>query len=174
MRATTSIVFPHGQGIKVGSQSDPPKPYERFEGDSRRGVANRAVDRLKRKLLDLSLRNRLLNFRHSVNARNHVRLIDEVPEFLFGRLEEGATLAFKPVDLPEQEPEDERKPEFVRLVEKMQRSDKEYIAAKAALGARPRKIRVRQIELDLTRFGGRFSYAAFFTECISSNLIGLL
>jgi len=28
--------------------------------------------------------------------------------------------------------------------------------------------------MDLTRFGGRFSYAAFFTECISSNLIGLL
>jgi hypothetical protein len=32
--------------------------------------------------------------------------------------------------------------------------------------------------LELTRFGGRFSYAAFFvaffTECISSNSIGLL
>ena len=32
----------------------------------------------------------------------------------------------------------------------------------------------RAITLGLTRFGGRFSYAAFFTECISSNLIGLL
>ena len=28
--------------------------------------------------------------------------------------------------------------------------------------------------LELTRFGGRFRYAAFFTECISSNSIGLL
>jgi len=28
--------------------------------------------------------------------------------------------------------------------------------------------------LELPRFGGRFSYAAFFTECISSNSIGLL
>jgi len=28
--------------------------------------------------------------------------------------------------------------------------------------------------LGLTRFGGRFRYAAFFTECISSNSIGLL
>jgi hypothetical protein len=29
-------------------------------------------------------------------------------------------------------------------------------------------------EVGLTRFGGRFRYAAFFTECISSNSIGLL
>src|ERR1039458_4878282 len=28
--------------------------------------------------------------------------------------------------------------------------------------------------LGLTRFGGRFSYAAFFTDCISSNLIGAI
>ena len=28
--------------------------------------------------------------------------------------------------------------------------------------------------LGLTRFGVRFRYAAFFTECISSNSIGLL
>jgi hypothetical protein len=28
--------------------------------------------------------------------------------------------------------------------------------------------------LELTRFGGRFRYAAFFNECISSNSIGLL
>ena len=28
--------------------------------------------------------------------------------------------------------------------------------------------------VELTRFGGRFRYAAFFTECISSNSIGLL
>jgi hypothetical protein len=28
--------------------------------------------------------------------------------------------------------------------------------------------------LGLTRFGGRFGYAAFLTECISSNSIGLL
>ena len=30
------------------------------------------------------------------------------------------------------------------------------------------------LPLGLTRFGGRFSYAAFFTECRSSNSIGLL
>jgi predicted hydrocarbon binding protein len=29
-------------------------------------------------------------------------------------------------------------------------------------------------DVGLTRFGGRFRYAAFFTECISSNSIGLL
>jgi hypothetical protein len=36
----------------------------------------------------------------------------------------------------------------------------------------------RNTGLELTRFGGRFRYAAFlpafFTECISSNSIGLL
>ena len=33
---------------------------------------------------------------------------------------------------------------------------------------------VHGCNVGLTRFGGRFRYAAFFTECISSNSIGLL
>ena len=37
-----------------------------------------------------------------------------------------------------------------------------------------RRSLIRLGYLGLTRFGGRFRYAAFFTECISSNSIGLL
>jgi hypothetical protein len=38
---------------------------------------------------------------------------------------------------------------------------------------RPPHLRV-MLGVELTRFGGRFRYAAFFMECISSNSIGLL
>lgn len=41
--------------------------------DSRASIAARAVERLKVKLLDLTLRNKLLNFRNSPTETGHAR-----------------------------------------------------------------------------------------------------
>ncbi len=53
------------------------------------------VEQLRDKLLDLSNRNPLLNFNHTPRSRTHVRIIDEVPDFLFAALAEGRELAFQ-------------------------------------------------------------------------------
>ena len=54
----------------------------------------------------------------------------------------------------------------------------EYTQQALEMGAVGYAIKPVKRELELTRFGGRFRYAAFlpafFTECISSNSIGLL
>jgi len=50
-----------------------------FSGDVHAGLKH-----MREKLLDLTTRNRLLNFKHS--ARSSVRIIDELPDVLFGRL----------------------------------------------------------------------------------------
>ena len=47
-------------------------------------------------------------------------------------------------------------------------------AGQSVPAGRPQSFVHKCGELELTRFGGRFRYAAFFTECISSNSIGLL
>jgi very-short-patch-repair endonuclease len=44
------------------------------------------IERLRLKLLDLSNSNRLLNFKFSDSSRRFVRIVDERPDLLFGRL----------------------------------------------------------------------------------------
>ncbi len=50
---------------------------------------------LSERLLDLTNRNRLLNFVHAERSRSHVRVIDELPEFLYERLCSGHELEFR-------------------------------------------------------------------------------
>jgi hypothetical protein len=63
-------------------------------------AVERVIDRYREKLLDLSKRNRLLNFTHGERSRQYVRVIDELPAVLLERLLSCATFKFKPVDGP--------------------------------------------------------------------------
>lgn len=60
-----------------GTPSD--RPDGLFSGDVVKGL-----ERLRRRLLDLTKRNRLLNFRHS--RRSSVRAVDEMPDQLYENL----------------------------------------------------------------------------------------
>jgi very-short-patch-repair endonuclease len=64
-----------------------------FSGDIRRGL-----EAMRLRLLDLALRNRLLNFRHT--KKSSLRVIDELPKQLFEQLTDGKELYFKPVPRP--------------------------------------------------------------------------
>ena len=56
------------------------------------------LDNLRTRLLDLTLRNRLLNFRYA--PKSVVRVIDEVPSILFTKLLSGTELSFSPIPEP--------------------------------------------------------------------------
>ena len=71
----------------------------------RTGNPTDGLDRLRRRLLDLSSRNRLLNFRFP--KRSCLRVVDEFPQQLFDVLLDNRMLTFAPVQEPtEQELED--------------------------------------------------------------------
>ncbi len=63
-----------------------------------RSEATSVLQEMRRKLLDLTARNRLLNFRHT--ASNCIRAIDEVPNQLFTLLMDGGSFTFEPVPEP--------------------------------------------------------------------------
>src|SRR5438094_3546741 len=67
-----------------------------FHGDIARGI-----ERMRMRLLDLTNRNRLLNFRHT--KRSTLQIVGEAPESIYGRLRDGAELFFKPVPKPDHE-----------------------------------------------------------------------
>ncbi len=58
------------------------------------------IDRLRRDLLDLTLRNPLLNFNHGRSKRN-IRLVDEVPDQVTEELLGGRTMKFAPLPTEE-------------------------------------------------------------------------
>ena len=70
------------------------------------------INELRLKLLDLTNRNPLLNFRHSEKSLTQIRIIDELPDFLFGEILKGTRLAFKSLPEPGNEPSDEETDEF--------------------------------------------------------------
>ena len=61
---------------------------------------NNPIERLRERLLDLSSRNKLLNFSH---RSNHIRVIDELPNQLYELLTQGDELSFLPVPQPTKE-----------------------------------------------------------------------
>ena len=55
-------------------------------------------------MLDLSSRNRLLNFKFSERSRTQVRLVDELPDQVFEKLEKGTALTITLLPEPPQHP----------------------------------------------------------------------
>lgn len=91
------------------------------------------IQELRLKLLDLTNRNSLLNFRHSEKALTHVRIIDELPDFLFGSLIEGEKLTFKPLPEPDDEPHDEQTEMFQTHYREATLTDETYLEEIAKL-----------------------------------------
>src|SRR5712691_4861560 len=94
------------------------------------------VEKFRRKLLDLSKANRLINFKHSERSRTHIRIIDEIPEVLFEKLEQERKLTFHWIEDPDWEPADERTTQFRAALEQARNTDPQYIAEKQNQGAR--------------------------------------
>src|SRR6266446_5385426 len=67
-----------------------------FHGDVARGI-----ERMRMRLLDLSNRNRLLNFRHT--KRSSLQIVGEAPESIYPRLRDGTEFFFQPVPKPDHE-----------------------------------------------------------------------
>lgn len=108
-----------------------------------------AIDELRRRLLDLSLNNQLLNFRPSEKSRRHIRIVDEVPGVIVERLQEGKHLVFSPVEMPDIEPEDETTPGFQDALKAARAEDDEYKRAKSDLGPRPKRKAINALEREI-------------------------
>src|SRR5690606_36089357 len=87
------------------------------------------IEKLRTRLLDLTRRNNLLNFRHSERARHHVRVIDELPDFLFEELRDAKVLKFNPLPEIDDELKDENTEDFRLRFEAAILTDEDYIRA---------------------------------------------
>lgn len=92
------------------------------------------IQQYRAKLLDLSSRNPLVNFRHSERSRSHIRVIDEIPEKLFERLETSRQMWFDPLPDPVLIPPDEETALFQGALRQATQTDEKYKKAIDELG----------------------------------------
>jgi hypothetical protein len=90
---------------------------------ARRDVAKKSIEELRDRLLDMSKGNRLLNFRFSERSRTHVRVIDALPDVLYGKLIDGKRLIFAALPEPQDDPLDEKSDEFLAALQVSRLSD---------------------------------------------------
>lgn len=115
-------------------------------------VAKSRIADLRQRLLDLSNRNRLLNFKHSARSVRYVRIIDESAIDLFQQLQDDKSVELVPLPPLPDEPEDESSDAFREALEEALLTDKAYLKAVAkieALGTDDAESRVRIEERTL-------------------------
>lgn len=91
------------------------------------------LEKLRLRLLDLSGRNRLLNFKFSERSRTQVRLVDELPDQVFEKLEKCSALTIASLPKPPEHPRDEDDDVFRLRLEAMRDADEKCMAAVASL-----------------------------------------
>jgi hypothetical protein len=127
--------------------SEKDKPND--ETQRRRALTSDEVARFRKRLLDLSGRNHLISFHHSDRSRKQVRVIDEVPDMLWAKLDAGKRLEFVPLSMPDLEPEDEKTQVFRKALAKAKREDAEYLKQIEELGSKASSKALYRLEHDL-------------------------
>tara|TARA_B100001939_G_scaffold219360_2_gene188789 strand:+ start:967 stop:5934 length:4968 start_codon:yes stop_codon:yes gene_type:complete len=97
--------------------------YNDFMSDVK--VVSEKLNTYKKRLLDLTARNRMIHSNFQSRTKLHFRFIDELPNQLFKKLKGG--MDFLSLPEPEGDPQDEDTIEFKNALEIAMLSDQEYI-----------------------------------------------
>ncbi len=104
---------------------------DRGEGNQ---LHQRVYEDLRKKLLDLSRRNPMLNYKHRAGSRRQLRLVDTNLESTYAELTvKQRELPFAPLPEPDDIPEDELTEAFKAALSHAKSTDLEYLTRLAAL-----------------------------------------
>lgn len=101
-----------------------------------RDFVSQEIATLRDKLIDLSKRNRLINFRHAERGATFVRVVDEIPDVLYSKSRDGK-MGFDPLPQPDLPRQDENTESFQRAWETARLTDEQYLSEIQDLGDSP-------------------------------------
>jgi hypothetical protein len=107
---------------------------------------------LRERLVDLSLRNPMLSFKHRAASKRLLQIVDAVPEEVYRKLvDEDLALELVPLPDPDEIPADERSEEFLSALGHARASDLEYLTRLKALegSGRDDEFALAEVERDL-------------------------
>ena len=113
------------------------------------GRLTEVYGRLRLKLLDLSKKNRMLNYNLGSRSKRHLQIVDEVMDEIYKKLVgDDTTLRIEPLDEPEDVPPEEKTEEFVGALEHAKVSHLEYLTKLEALESAGRDDEVELAKLE--------------------------
>ena len=95
------------------------------------------IEDFRKQLLGMTLRNHLLHCPHGPRVQAQVRVIDELPDMVFERLEVGGEFSFLPLPEPRDQPDDEDSEEFLEALERHKQDSETYKAAIEQVARQP-------------------------------------
>ncbi|HWP26308.1 MAG TPA: DUF4011 domain-containing protein [Xanthobacteraceae bacterium] len=91
-------------------------------------LAAKQIQKLRPNLLDLSRRNPLISTKLGPRSNSHIRVVDELPEILFYKLNNGQTMQFLSLPPIDDDPRDEATDEFRKALINARLIDEQYQA----------------------------------------------
>jgi Protein of unknown function (DUF4011) len=91
------------------------------------------IENLRPKLLDLSRRNPLISTKLGPRSNSHLRAVDELPDVLFFKLNNGQEMTLVPLPPIEEDPRDEQTDSFQEALINTRLTNEAYIAAMEAI-----------------------------------------
>jgi hypothetical protein len=92
------------------------------------GLVKQKIEALRPKLLDLSRRNPLISVNLSPRSNSYVRVVDELPDILFYKLNHNQEMRFIPLPPIEEDPRDEEAETFIAALSNARLTDDVYRA----------------------------------------------
>src|SRR3954463_8623514 len=86
------------------------------------------IEHLRPKLLDLSRRNPLISTKLGPRSNSHIRAVDELPDILFFKLNNGQTMRLVPLPAIDEDPRDEGTSTFREALINARLIDERYVA----------------------------------------------
>ncbi|CAL8969045.1 ATP-dependent RecD-like DNA helicase [Rhodoplanes serenus] len=90
-------------------------------------------ERLRERLLDMSLRNPMLSYKHRPKSKRQLRIVDGALEGIYGQLTDGQPFEILSLREPDDTPPDEKADDFVSALAHAKVSDVEYLTGIEAL-----------------------------------------
>lgn len=144
------IVKPDSDGMDAGKEFAPSDMAD----DPHATYINAQLEDFRKQLLGMTLRNNLLNCPHGPrSAIAQIRIIDELPDAVFQRMEAGDGYTFLPLPEPRDAPDDENSDEFRDALEKYKAQSVTYQAALSQISARKDKdVALAQLEREARNY----------------------
>ena len=100
---------------------------ERDKKDRFVEITQKAIKKFRENLLDISNRNNLINLNFNPRSNKVLRIIDEIPNSVFQKLDNNAKLKLVSLPPSSDEPKDERTPEFKKALEEEKLVNESYL-----------------------------------------------
>jgi len=91
-------------------------------------LVKQKIENLRPKLLDLSRRNPLIATKLGPRSNSHIRVVDELPDILFYKLNNGQELSLEPLPAIDDDPRDERTSAFRDALINARLTEEQYLA----------------------------------------------